>query len=200
MNGSYSINLPDGKSILQFNADGSSQYIVSGVASYSFAPGSSISYNGTNLDATPLASLGITSIGLAGTGNQGESIDGSAVTNRATFTTSSGTVGEVAAVDLQTDTTGDVTTNASGGMVITSTPEGGTSAASSFVAQNTAAHSYILNNGTLTDRTETVEGSGLSAAVEIHLAELVSRLSLFNHVTGTAWMLSFSRHTREIAW
>lgn len=72
-----------------------------------------------------LDSLGITPISLTSSGNQGESIDGSAVTSCTTYTTSSGSLGEAAAVDLSTDTTGDVIVNTAGGVTITSTRRAG---------------------------------------------------------------------------
>ena len=111
-----------------------------------------------------LGALGISAISLVGSGNSGESIAGSAVTNRTTYTTSSGTTGEVAAVDLSTDTSGDVITSGSGGVTIASTPEGGPTPTTSFVDQSASPQSYTLSGGTLTDQTTgTTAGSGLSA-------------------------------------
>ena len=112
-----------------------------------------------------LAALGITSMSLVGSGNQGESIAGSAVVNRTSYTNSTGTVGEVAAVDLATNTTGDVFTTASGGVTITSTPEGGPTPTTSFVDQSASAQNYTLSGGTLTDQTTggNTVGTGLSA-------------------------------------
>lgn len=112
-----------------------------------------------------LAQLGIMSIGLTPTPNVGEAIQGSSVTGRATFTNASGTVGQVASVQLQTDTTGDIAVGSDGGVTITSTPEGGASASNSFVDKNAAAHSYSLSGGTLTDQTTGVNlGGGFKAA------------------------------------
>ena len=111
-----------------------------------------------------LDALGISAISLVGSGNEGESIAGSAVTNRTSYTTSSGAVGEVAAVDLSTDTSGDVITSASGGVTIASTPEGGPTPTTSFVDQSASPQSYTRSGGTLTDQTTGASaGSGLSA-------------------------------------
>ncbi len=100
-----------------------------------------------------LSSLDITSISLAGSRNQGETLAGNRITNRTFFTTSDGATGAVAAVTLQTDTTGDVSFASGGGMVITSTPEGGAAASTTFVAQNGTSHSYTISGGTLRDAT-----------------------------------------------
>ncbi len=105
-----------------------------------------------------LAQAGIASINLAGTGNQGESIAGSAVTNQSTYTSTSGTTDEVAAVDFQTNTTGDVTLpgNGDNGLVINSIPEGGVSSSNSYLDQNSTARSFQLYDGTLGDLTNNV--------------------------------------------
>lgn len=87
------------------------------------------------------------------------------MTNRASYTNSAGKVGEVAAIDLSTDTTGDVFTTATGGVTITSTPEDGPTPTTSFVDQSASAQSYTLSGGTLTDQTSggNTVGTGLSA-------------------------------------
>lgn len=87
------------------------------------------------------------------------------MTNRASYTNSAGKVGEVAAIDLSTDTTGDEFTTATGGVTITSTPEGGPTPTTSFVDQSASAQSYTLSGGTLTDQTSggNTVGTGLSA-------------------------------------
>jgi hypothetical protein len=100
-----------------------------------------------------LNALGIASINLVGSGNHGQQIDGNQITTTTTYTTSAGATNEVAAVNLQTDTTGDVTNTASGGVMVTSTPEGGPAPYNTFVAQNASGHTYVVNNGSLTDQT-----------------------------------------------
>ena len=112
-----------------------------------------------------LTALGITSISLVGSGNTGESIAGSAVVNRTSYTTSAGTVGQVASVDLATNATGDVFTTATSGVTITSASEGGPTPTTSFVDHSASAQSYTLSGGTLTDQTSggNTVGTGLSA-------------------------------------
>ncbi len=100
-----------------------------------------------------LTQLGIASISLAGSGNRGELLNGSSVTNRATYTMSNGSTAAVAAVDFTTNTLGDVMTTANGGVLIQSTPDGGGTPTTSFVAKNATAHAYTLSNGKLTDNT-----------------------------------------------
>ena len=104
--------------------------------------------------ASVLGSTG--SISLVGSGNNGESIAGSAVTNRTTATTSSGATDQVAAVSFQTDTAGDITYNQNGGVVINSSPEGGATADTSFIDENSTAQTLALSSGTLTDDGTTV--------------------------------------------
>lgn len=111
-----------------------------------------------------LASLGITSISLVGSENTGESLNGSAVTSRGSFSTAVGSIGQVASVNLQTDTAGNFATTASGGVIIQSIPEGGPSATTTFVAKNSAAHNYSLSNGLLVDlSTGITVGSSINA-------------------------------------
>jgi subtilisin-like proprotein convertase family protein len=135
-----------------------------------------------------LASLGIASVSLSGTGNLGQTIAGNSVTNQTNYTTSSGTIGEVASVNLQTDTTGDVTTTANGGVVITSTPEGGVSATNSFVVQNSTGHTYTVSGGTLTDTT-----GGTSTLVKTGITGIFSTtqndsITVSATDTGTYWL------------
>ena len=55
-------------------------------------------------------------------------------------------------------------TTATGGVTITSTPEGGLTPTTSFVDQSASSQSYILSGGTLTDQTiGTTAGTGYSA-------------------------------------
>ena len=113
-------------------------------------PGAGGAIAAAQLESLPAA--GIASISLAGSGNQGESLAGSAVTNTGTYTTTAGATQAVAAVDLQTDTTGDLTYDqANGSVVINSTPEGGASATTSYVDQAGTAQTLALSGGTLTD-------------------------------------------------
>jgi hypothetical protein len=135
-----------------------------------------------------LASLGIASISLVGAGNQGEAINGSSVINRASYTTSGGTTGQVASVDLQTDTTGDVTITASGGVIINSTPEGGASPYNSFVHQSGAAsQTYYVSKGALTDQTTatTVARSGITAVFSTTQSDTIT---IDPNDTGTYWI------------
>jgi len=136
-----------------------------------------------------LDTLGITAIGLVGSGNQGEQIDGNAITNTTTYTTSAGTTDEVAAVDLQTDTTGDLSTTASGGVIVTSTPEGGPGPTNTFVAQNATGHTYMVNDGTLTDQTtRTVVNSGTIPITGIFSTTQNDSITVNATDTGTYWL------------
>ena len=136
-----------------------------------------------------LDTLGVTAIGLVGSGNQGEQIDGNAITNTTTYTTSSGTTDAVAAVDLQTDTTGDLSTTASGGVIVTSTPEGGPGPTNTFVAQNAAGHTYVVNDGTLTDQTTgTVVNSGTIPITGIFSTTQNDTITVNATDTGTYWL------------
>ncbi|HUB47435.1 MAG TPA: Ig-like domain-containing protein, partial [Acetobacteraceae bacterium] len=136
-----------------------------------------------------LDTLGITAIGLVGSGNQGEQIDGNAITNTTTYTTSAGTTDEVAAVDLQTDTTGDLSATASGGIIVTSTPEGGPAPTNTFVAQNATGHTYVVNDGTLTDQTTgTVVNSGTIPITGIFSTTQNDTITVNATDTGTYWL------------
>ncbi len=133
-----------------------------------------------------LGSLGITSIGLAGSGNQGENINGSAVTNRTIFTRADGSTGQAAAVNFQNDSIGNVTTTASGGILIRSQSEGGPTQASTFVAQDPAAHRYAVKNGTLTD---SVSGQQVASGVSAILSSAQNdAITVAADDTGTYWL------------
>ncbi|WP_410052809.1 beta strand repeat-containing protein, partial [Bradyrhizobium sp. SZCCHNPS2010] len=134
-----------------------------------------------------LDSLGITSINLAGSGNQGESINGSAVTNRTAYTKSDGSLGAAAAVDFQNDSIGQVVTSSNGGALITSIAEGGPTKATTFVAQNTTAHSYTIAGGKLTDATtgNVIVASGITAVLSSNQGDTISVAATD---TGTYWL------------
>lgn len=134
-----------------------------------------------------LGQLGITSINLVGSGNSGEAINGSSVTNRTTYTRSDGSSGQVAAVNFQTDVAGDITTTASGGALISSLTEGGPTQTTTFVAQNTTAHSYSIVNGKLTDVTSgtVIAASGITAVLSSSQNDVISVASTD---TGTYWL------------
>jgi subtilisin-like proprotein convertase family protein/Ca2+-binding RTX toxin-like protein len=121
-----------------------------------------------------LASLGITSIDLQGSVDSGEEINGSSVTSTATFTSASGAK-EVASIDLQTDTTGDIRQSASGGTVIQSFSEGSPTPLSTFVAQDSNAQSFTLSHGTLTDTTsgQTV-ATGITAVLSSTEGDIIA--------------------------
>ena len=133
-----------------------------------------------------LAQLGITNISLVGTGNQGENINGSSITNRTTYTKTDGSTGQVAAVNLQTDTTGDVTVAANGGITITSTPEGGAGATNSFVDQSATAQTYNLSGGVLHNSTTNVtSGTGITAVFATNQNDSITVAS---GDTGSYWL------------
>ncbi|WP_206747706.1 cadherin-like domain-containing protein [Telmatospirillum siberiense] len=137
-------------------------------------------------EVVSLDSLGITSISLAGSGNQGESINGSSVTNRTTYTKSDGSVNQAAAVNFQNDSIGNITTTVTGGVVITSLSEGGPTQATTFVAQNATAHSYLISGGKLIDQT-----TGTTVATAITAALSSSRndvITVASSDTGTYWL------------
>jgi subtilisin-like proprotein convertase family protein len=122
-----------------------------------------------------LSAAGITSISLQGSGNLGESINGSAVTDRTSYTTAGGSVGQVAAVDFQADTTGDITITADGGVIINASAEGGPNTTNSFVAKSANGHSYVLSNGVLTDQTAGATlGSGFTAVLSTNQNDTIT--------------------------
>lgn len=133
-----------------------------------------------------LGSLGITSISLVGSGNKGENLNGSAVTNRTFYTKADGSTGQAAAVNFQNDSIGNVATTASGGIVIRSQSEGGPTQASTFVAQATSAHQYVVKNGTLTDSTSGQQvATGLSAILSSTQSDTITVAA---DDTGTYWL------------
>jgi Ca2+-binding RTX toxin-like protein/subtilisin-like proprotein convertase family protein len=133
-----------------------------------------------------LSSLGIASIDLLGSGNLGESLNGSAVTNRTTYTRNDGTNGAVASVDFQANSAGDVTTSATGGLLVSSVGEGGITQATSYVVQNTAAHVFTLSGGVLTDATlgQTV-GTGVTGVLSTGQNDIISVAA---NDTGSYWL------------
>ena len=80
----------------------------------------------------------------------------------------------------------DVIVGADGGVIITSTPEGGPSPSSSFVDKNPTPHVYTLNNGTLTDSTtSTTVGTGIHAVFTTGQGDTVT---VNASDTGSYWL------------
>lgn len=199
--GQYADGLAALASLVKTDPTTGKPYTVFSAQTAAIDPATGVSYwneimvwNDTNQNAVneagevvTLDSLGISSISLVGSGNWGETLNGNVVTNRGTFTRIDGTVGQTAAVNFQNDSIGNVATTANGGTVIQSISEGGPTLATTFVAQNSIAHTYAIQNGKLTDQTTgaVIANSGITAVLSSTQAD---HITVAATDTGTYWL------------
>ena len=169
-------------------------YVATGAPVTSTSNGQQVPGVPTSQLATLASVLGTGgSIGLTGSGNAGASVSGSAVTDQATYTTGSNASagvasGEVASVDLQIDTAGDITTDqANGSYVIDSTPEGGPSAGNTYVDEAGSAQTLMLNHGALTDDGTAVAQSGGQAYAAV-FAQAGDTVGVTSGDPGNYWL------------
>jgi Ca2+-binding RTX toxin-like protein len=97
-----------------------------------------------------LAELGVASISLQGAGNTGENIAGNDILNRASFTRTNGTTGQVASVDFQVEGASITTSTLTGATVIKSE---GSASITSYVVTDGAGRSINVSSFTLADGT-----------------------------------------------